>query len=164
MPKDITSLGVAKRNQKNLAVALQRAVQIPELSIDLSNNHIGAHILGNIAQERSGGSLVGLGGDGGGVAVANVEGNVDFGVRAVLGLLEMLLPKLLEEIVTLDQPLRQAIGSRGALRFGVLWRGSGGLRSALSLVNSSVNSSDGQIPGGVRSHGEIPRSDREIDR
>lgn len=159
VPEHVPTLGVLERNQRNCAVALQGTVQIPQFSVDLRNNHIGTHILGHVAQERSWGGLVGLGGYGGGVTVADIEGDVNLGVRAGLGLLQVLLPKLLKELVTLNQPVWENIGS-GGLFFGIVWRGSGGFRIALSLGGRP----HGQILGSVGSHCKIPRGCREIDR
>jgi hypothetical protein len=44
-------------------------------------------------------------------------------VRAVLGFFEVLLPKLLEELVSLDHDLWENIGTRGLL-LHIFWRGS----------------------------------------
>jgi hypothetical protein len=130
VPEDLTGLGVAERNKKNLAVLLQRTIQVPQLLIvNFGYDNIGSDILGNIAQERTRSGLEGFGRDRREVAVANVKGNGDFGVRAVLGLFEILLPEFLEELVSLNHEFWENIGSRGLL-FRIFWRGSGfrGLR------------------------------------
>jgi hypothetical protein len=85
VPEDIAGLGVAEGKQDDPAVLLQNTVQIPQFTIDLGNDNIGADVLGNITQERGGSGLVCFGGDRrGGVAVENVESDGDFRVRLVL--------------------------------------------------------------------------------
>jgi hypothetical protein len=97
VPEDLAGLGVAEGHKKNLAVLLKRAIQIPQLSINLSNNNIGAQVLGHVSQEGSWGGLVGFAGDrGGGISIANIQCNSDLGVRTGLGLFEVLLPELFE--------------------------------------------------------------------
>jgi hypothetical protein len=139
VPEYLTGLGVAERHKKHTAVLLERPVQIPQLSINLSDNNIGTDILRHITQERTRSGLEGFGGDrGGGVAVANVEGNVDIWVGTVLGLLKILLPEFLKELVSLDHDLREGIGVWVLLRFRIriFWRGSGGFRGWFGLYAS----------------------------
>jgi hypothetical protein len=97
MPENLPTFGAVERNIGDGAVALQRAVQIPEfLAIDLREDDIGADILGDVSQERSGGGLPGFGGDRRGVPVAEIEKDIDFRVRLVLELFKILLPQFLE--------------------------------------------------------------------
>jgi len=63
MPENLPRLIVTERKKKDCAVTLQGTVQIPKFSVNLRNNHIGAHILGHVAQERSRSGFVSLGGD-----------------------------------------------------------------------------------------------------
>lgn len=153
VPEYLTSLGVAERHKKDIAVLLQRPVQVPQLSINLGNNNIGTQILGHIAQERSRSGFEGFGGDrGGGVAVANVKSDVDLWVRAIFGLFEVLLPEFLEELVSLNHNFGEDIGARGllGLRIRIFWRGSGGFRGFLGLRFSGRP--HGEILGGFRCH------------
>lgn len=153
VPEDLAGLGVAERQQGNLAVLLQRPVEIPQLSINLGNNDVGAQILGNIAQERARGGLEGFGGNRmWDIAIANIELDVDLGVRAVLGVLEVLLPEFLEQVVALDHDLGENIGARGLLGFRVriFRRGSRGFRSVAGLRFGGRTR--GEVLGGFGRH------------
>lgn len=166
VPKYLTGLGVAERHKKHITVLLQRPVQIPQLSINLGDNNIGTYFLGHITQERSRGGLEGFGGDrGGGFAITNVKGNIDLWVGTGLGLLEMLLPEFLEELVSLDHEVWEGIGARGLLgfRFRIFWRGRGSFRGVVSLRFSGRPHR--QILGGFGCHLDNPWSNdtRELD-
>lgn len=126
VPENLASLGVVEGNVGNLAVAFERTAQIPQLVVNLGDDHIGTQILGHVLEEMSRSILPGLGGDDRALSVAEVDGDIDIGVGLVLELLEVLLPQLFEEVVTLDNEVGERVYRRIDLirrGFGQIWRG-----------------------------------------
>lgn len=105
VPEDFPSFGIFESHIGNSTVAFQRSAQVPELVIDLCKHNSGTQFLGHILEKLGGGSFPGFGGDLFLVAVAGLQGDGNFGVRLVLGLFEILLPKLLEEVVALNDEI-----------------------------------------------------------
>lgn len=102
VPENFPSFGILESHIRHSAVAFQRSAQIPEFVIDLCKHNSSTQLLGHILEKLGGGSFPGFGGDLFLVAVTGFQGDVNFGVRLVLGLLEILLPKLFEEVVALN--------------------------------------------------------------
>jgi hypothetical protein len=58
---------------------------------------------------RSG--LPSLRGDGGGISVAEFQGDIDFGMRLIFDFLEMFLPQLLKKLVSLNDEVGKRVGT-----------------------------------------------------
>lgn len=93
MPEHFPALRSLKKHIRDGAIAFQRTTQIPVfLPIDLCNDNTGTQFLRHILKKLSGSGLPGLRRNRGGASIADIEGHVDFGMRLVFDLLEMLLP------------------------------------------------------------------------
>jgi hypothetical protein len=96
MPEDFSSFGVFERDVCDGTLALQGAVQVEELAVDLGDDHGGAHLLGNILEKLARSGLPSFGGDNRRVSVAEIESDIDLGMRLVFHLFEILLPQFLK--------------------------------------------------------------------
>ena len=93
MPKHFPALIGIKRHIRHRAIAFERTAQIPEfITIDLGNDNVGTEFLRRILKKLGGGGLPGFRWNGGGASIVQIEGDIDFGVRAILDLFKVLLP------------------------------------------------------------------------
>lgn len=148
VPENFLAFGRIERNVRHLRILLKWPVQVPKLAVDFGNNNVGAQLLRDILQQLGRSGLEGLCSDGGRLAIAEIDRDVNIWVGLVLELLQILLPELLEELVALNNEIGEIVGGSRSLFGRRLWRGlCGGVRSRRSLGRPG-----GEVLGTFRSH------------